>query len=201
MKIEVLNHASIKLTAEQNISIYFDPYNIKEKYHDADYIFITHDHYDHYDLSSINNIKKETTKIIVPECLSDKEHTIIVEPEKSYELDNLKFTTVRSYNVDKNFHPKEKNYVGYNLLINGYYYYIMGDTDRTLDADRVKTDICFVPIGGTYTMNVDEAVEYINDLKPKKAIPIHYGSITGSKLLAQEFKDKVAKDIDVEIKM
>lgn len=201
MKIEVLNHASIKLTDEQNISIYFDPYNIKEKYHDADYIFITHDHYDHYDLSSINNIKKETTKIIVPECLSGKEHTIIVEPEKSYELDNLKFTTVRSYNVDKNFHPKEKNYVGYNLLINGYYYYIMGDTDRTLDADRVKTDICFVPIGGTYTMNVDEAVEYINDLKPKKAIPIHYGSITGSKLLAQEFKDKIAKDIDVEIKM
>ena len=47
MKIEVLHHASVKLTDEK--TIYFDPYLISDKTHDADYIFITHDHYDHYD--------------------------------------------------------------------------------------------------------------------------------------------------------
>lgn len=201
MKIEVLNHAAIKLVDDINKTIYFDPYNIKEKLHDADYIFITHDHYDHYDLLSINNIKKDTTKIIAPVCLEDKGFDLIVEPDKYYEIDNLKFNTISSYNIDKNFHPKDKKYVGYNLFVKGYYYYIMGDTDRTLEADNVKTDICFVPIGGTYTMNVDEAAKYINDLKPKKVIPIHYGSITGSKLLADEFKNKIDKKIEVEIKI
>ena len=60
MKIELIHHASIKLTGDK--VFYFDPYNIKEKYHDADYIFITHDHYDHFDIEAINNVKKDDTK-------------------------------------------------------------------------------------------------------------------------------------------
>ena len=77
----------------------------------------------------------------------------------------------------------------------------MGDTDITEEANNVKTDICFVPIGGTYTMNVDEAAEYVNKTKPKKVIPIHYGTITGSKSLADEFKTKIEEEIEVEIKI
>ena len=77
----------------------------------------------------------------------------------------------------------------------------MGDTDRTPETDMVKTDICFVPIGGTYTMDVDEAAEYINDLKPQVAIPIHYGMITGDLSMGKEFQDKVNKEIKVEIKI
>ena len=77
----------------------------------------------------------------------------------------------------------------------------MGDTDRTIETDMVKTDICFVPIGGTYTMNVEEAINYINDLKPKKVIPIHYGLICGRKTLAEEFKDNISEEIEVEIQI
>lgn len=200
MQIEVLNHASVKLI-DSNKIIYFDPFEIKQKLHDADYIFITHDHYDHYDLSSINNIVKDTTKIIVPKCLKDTNNYLVVEPNKYYEVDNLKFNTIPSYNLGKEFHPKEKDYVGYNVFIKGFYYYIMGDTDITEEAKNVKTDVCFVPIGGTYTMNVDEAAEYINLTRPKKVIPIHYGSITGSKSLANEFKTKIDEEIEVEIKI
>lgn len=199
MKIEVIHHASIKLSADK--IIYFDPYLIKDQLHDADYIFITHDHYDHWDVDSIKNISKETTKLIVPECLKDRNPDFVVEPDKKYVFDNINFETISSYNIDKPFHPKEKGYVGYNILLNGVYYYIMGDTDRTPEAMNVKTDICFVPIGGTYTMNVSEAVDFINDLKPEIAIPIHYGMITGSLDLADEFKNNVNKEIDVEIKI
>lgn len=199
MKIEVIHHASIKLSGDK--IIYFDPYLIKEQVHDADYIFITHDHYDHWDVDSIKNISKETTKLIVPECLKDRNPDFVVEPDKKYVFDNINFETISSYNIDKPFHPKEKGYVGYNILLNGVYYYIMGDTDRTPEAMNVKTDICFVPIGGTYTMNVSEAVDFINDLKPEIAIPIHYGMITGSLDLADEFKNNVDKEIDVEIKI
>lgn len=198
MKIEVLNHASIKLSADK--IIYFDPYDIKDELHDADYIFITHDHYDHYDELSINNIKNSTTKIIVPKCLQSKENNLVVEPNNEYKLDNLTFKTIPSYNLlGKSFHPKEKAYVGYNILLNGLYYYVMGDTDRTDETDQVVTDICFVPIGGEFTMDLDEAVSYINDIKPKKAIPIHYGKIVGAKSLGEEFKNKINENIEVDI--
>ncbi len=197
MKIEVIHHSSIRLEAEK--VIYFDPYDIKEELHDADYIFITHDHYDHYDEEAIEKVKNNQTKIIVPECLKEKKHDLVVEPDKEYQLDELFFKTIRAYNTKANYHPKEKKYLGYNLLLNNTYYYIMGDTNRTKETDQVKTDICFVPIGGTYTMDVEEAANYINDLNPKEVIPIHYGKIVGDESLGEEFKKKIKDNIKVTI--
>ena len=199
MKIEVLRHASVKLTADK--VIYIDPYLVEEEIHDADYIFITHDHYDHYDEKSIENVRKDTTKIVVPYCLKNKEHHVLADGYRMYMVDDIKFFTVPAYNINKSFHPREKMYVGYNILLEDKYYYIMGDTDRTPETDMVKSDICFVPIGGTYTMNVDEASSYINTVKPELAIPIHYGSIVGDLTLGQEFKNKVNDNIKVEIKI
>lgn len=197
MKYEVIHHSSIKFMGDK--TIYFDPYKINEPLHDADYIFITHDHYDHYDQESIDNIIKDTTKIIVPECLKDKDHYLVVEPNKKYTIDSYEFETISSYNLDKEFHPKDKKYVGYNILIDATRYYIMGDTDRTPETDKVKTDVCFVPIGGTFTMTAEEAIAYINDLKPPKAIPIHYGLLVGDKSLGSKFKDAIDKNIEVEL--
>lgn len=199
MKIEVIHHASIKLTGGK--VIYFDPYDITDELHDADYIFITHDHYDHYDEESINKIKKNDTKIVLPKCLSSKENNLIVEPNKEYTIDNISFKTIPSYNLGKTFHPKEKEYVGFNILLNGEKYYIMGDTDVVPEALEVETDICFVPIGGKFTMDVDEAIEYVNKIKPKKVIPIHYGKIIGDISLGEYFKNKINENIEVEIQI
>ena len=202
MNIEVFKQASIKLTSRK--TIYFDPYEFQTSAHDADYIFITHDHYDHYDEKSIKNILNENTTLIVPTCLKDQakeltENIIIVEPNQHYRLTDISFETIPSYNTVAPFHPKEKLYVGYNILFDGMYYYIMGDTNRTEESDKVKTDVCFVPIGGTYTMDVEEASDYINQLKPKKVIPIHYGSIVGDISLGEDFKNKISNEIEVEL--
>lgn len=202
MDIKVFTQSAIKLSGTK--TIYIDPYKIETKYADADYIFITHDHYDHYDESSIKNIINSTTCVIVPTCLYKKialltENIIIVEPNQHYSTKDLSFETIPSYNTKESYHPKEKNYVGYNILLDGLYYYIMGDTNRTKETDQVKTDICFVPIGGTYTMDIKEATDYINFLKPKKVIPTHYGSIVGDITLGEELKNKINKEIKVEI--
>ena len=197
MKIEVIHHASIKLTGEK--TIYIDPYDIAEDIHDADYIFITHDHYDHYDEKSIEKVKNNNTKIIVPLCLKDKKHDLLIEGYRMYQIDDIKFYTIPSYNIDKDYHPREKYYVGYNILLEGKYYYIMGDTDLTEEAQQVKADVCFIPIGGKFTMDVNEAAEYINKTNPKKAIPIHYGKIVGDVSLGEEFKNKVKDSIEVEL--
>lgn len=202
MNIQVFNQASIKLTGSK--IIYFDSYLLEEENHDADIIFITHDHYDHYDENSISKAMNENTMLVVPTSLKEKalkltKNILVVEPNKTYKVDDILFETIPAYNQEAPFHPKEKEYVGYNVTIDNTKYYVMGDTDRTKEADNVKTDICFVPIGGTYTMNVEQAINYINNIKPKKVVPIHYGSIVGDVALGTEFKNKIDKEIEVEI--
>lgn len=202
MKIEVFKHATIRLISEK--VIYFDPYQVENDLNYASYIFITHEHYDHFDKESINKLLSNQTILIVPTCLKEKAYSLtknvlIVEPNKTYRLADLTFDTIPAYNINSTFHCKDKNYVGYNVLIDNKWYYIMGDTDATVESTKVKTDICFVPIGGTYTMDAIEAAHYINSLKPKIAIPIHYGSIVGDKSLAEDFKKLINEEIKVEI--
>lgn len=202
MQIEVLNHASIKITSDK--IYYFDPYKIDKKMSDADYIFITHDHYDHFDYSSIKNVINESTMLIVPACLEEKVKEItnnytIVYPSCNYEIAMLHFDTVPSYNIGKSFHLKEMNYVGYIVNIKNNKVYVMGDTDVIDEIKDISCDICFVPIGGTYTMNYKEASNYINMINPKEVIPIHYGSIVGNKDLGLKFSELVNSNINVKV--
>ena len=202
MQIEVLNHASIKITSDK--IYYFDPYKIDKKMSDADYIFITHDHYDHFDYSSIKNVINESTMLIVPACLEEKVKEItnnytIVYPSCNYEIATLHFDTVLSYNIGKSFHLKEMNYVGYIVNIKNNKVYVMGDTDVIDEIKDISCDICFVPIGGTYTMNYKEASNYINMINPKEVIPIHYGSIVGNKDLGLKFSELVNSNINVKV--
>ena len=203
--IEVLCHSSIKFSKEK--VIYFDPFKIESNYNDADIIFITHDHYDHYSTEDINKVKKAETKIVAPEDLQTKllkdgfsqENIILVKPYEKNEVCGIKFETIPAYNISKQFHPKENGWVGYIIQINDIRYYVAGDTDITEDNKKVKCDVAFVPVGGTYTMNFEEAAKLVNEIKPKIAVPIHYGSIVGTnkdatdfiKLLHPEIKGKI----------
>ena len=117
-----------------------------------------------------------------------EENIITVEPNKSYTVDNIKFKTIPAYNINKNFHPKENKWVGYIIYLDDISYYIAGDTDITEENKQVKCDVAFVPIGGTYTMTAKEAAELINIIKPKIAVPTHYGLIVGTKEDEEIFK-------------
>jgi len=191
--IEVLYHSSIRIDKEK--IIYIDPFKIDKNYNDADMIFITHDHYDHYSEEDIDKVKKEDTVIIAPEELLTKllrkgirkDFIITVEPNKNYMVEGIKFETVPAYNINKPFHPKENEWVGYIIELNNNRYYIAGDTDITEENRKVKCDVAFVPVGGTYTMDFKEAAMLINEIKPKVAVPIHYGSIVGTKQDATDF--------------
>lgn len=204
--IEWLGHSTIKIN-NQNQVIYIDPYNIKQDYNDADMIFITHSHYDHFSEDDINKVKKENSNIIITEdvfektlSLGFKESNIItVKPNESYQIDNIKFDTIPSYNVNKKFHPKENNWVGYVIDINGVKYYIAGDTDITDENKMVKCDVAFLPVGGTYTMDFEEAANLANIIEPKVVVPIHYGSIVGTLEDARNFKQRVKETIKCEI--
>lgn len=203
--IEVLCHSSIKINKEK--VIYIDPFKIDKNYNDADMIFVTHDHYDHYSEEDIDKIKKEDTIIIAPEELLTKllrkgfrkDSIITLEPNKKYMIQGMKFETIPAYNTNKQFHPKENGWVGYIIEIKGVRYYIAGDTDITEENRRVKCDVAFVPVGGTYTMDFKEAATLVNEIKPKMAIPIHYGDIVGTKQDAIDFSKLLHPEIKCEI--
>ena len=205
--IEVLFHSSIRIVREK--TIYIDPFKIQENYNDADLIFITHDHFDHYSEADIDKVRKENTKIIVPKDLLSKvldfgfesEKITTVEPNKEYTVEGIKFETISAYNIQKQFHPKKNGWVGYIIELDGNRYYIAGDTDITEENKKVKCDVAFVPVGGTYTIDYKEAAELINIIKPKIAVPIHYGDIVGTKQDAVEFTKLLDSKVEGKILM
>ncbi len=199
--ISINCQSSIKIS--DGLTIYFDPYDIKEKINNADYIFITHSHWDHFDLDSINNLVNEKTIIIGPssviEKLDSNYKTLEVKPENIYNLNNISFMTVPAYNIDKEYHPKDAGYVGYIVTLNNVTYYIAGDTDVLDELKVIKADVIFLPVGGTYTMTKEEAVDLANTIKPKYAIPIHYGLAVGDELDAKYFVNNIDKEIESKI--
>ena len=206
--IEVFTQSSIKITDGEN-HIYIDPLGIKEEFFDADYILITHDHYDHFSPEDIKKVACENTVLIVPEKMKAKALKEInfinkiesISPNQNKKINNLYIETIPAYNIIKPFHLKIFGWVGYILEIGGKRIYIAGDTDKTKEAEAVHCDIAMVPIGGTYTMNAKKAAELINIIQPEVAIPTHYGSIVGNKNDGELFKENVKAPVKVELKL
>ena len=204
--VEVLCHNSIKIT--ENVIVYVDPFKINKEYHNADYVFFTHSHYDHFSPEDIEKVKKENTVFIVTKDLKEKaedlygkKNILVVKPNEDYHVSDFDFKTTYAYNVNKAFHPKENKWVGYLIQINNKTYYIAGDTDNIEEIQDIECDEAFIPIGGTYTMNYKEAAELANVIKAKVVIPTHYGSIVGDKEDAIKFKELVeGKEVKILMK-
>ena len=193
---------------DEGIKIYFDPLKMDKKY-DADYIFITHSHYDHFSKEDILILKNDNTVIICPYDLYDiclnmgfnDKNIVKVKPLDEYDFGIFKFKTIYAYNINKPFHPKENNWVGYVLDLFGKHYYIAGDTDLLEGNLPMLNDIdyAFVPIGGTYTMDALEASKFVNLFKPKTVIPIHYGMVVGNEKDLNFFVQNISDNVKVEI--
>lgn len=206
--ITVFTQNSIRIT-DRDRQIYIDPFQMREEPHDADYILITHDHYDHFSPEDIKKVAGSNTILIVPEKMQRKANEaadlvrriITVKPGVYHEIDGLEIETVPAYNILKPFHPKNAEWVGYILRVDGKRIYIAGDTDATKEAKAVKCDIALIPIGGTYTMDAKKAAELVNTLCPSVAIPVHYGNIVGKPGDGEVFADHVKDPIKVEFKI
>ena len=205
--IEVLNHNCIRFKKEK--IIYTDPFQLNSEYQDADIILITHSHYDHFSEEDIEKVKSKNTIICVTEDLQDralalgfsKENIILVKPNQTYAILGIEIKTIPAYNTNKKFHPKENNWVGYLLNLQGKVYYVAGDTDITEENKITHCDVAFVPVGGTYTMDSKEAGELVNRMKPTFAVPMHYGSVVGTERDAEMFVQSLEEGIDGRILM
>jgi L-ascorbate metabolism protein UlaG (beta-lactamase superfamily) len=201
--IEWLGHAGFKLKGEK--VIYIDPYesSADEK---ADIILVTHAHHDHCSIADIQRLSTTDTVIVgTPACqsklpaerVSMKEFKII-KPGVELEVLGISIEAVPSYNLDKQFHPKTDENVGYVVDMNGKRVYHAGDTDKVPEMANIKNiDVALLPVGGTYTMDAKEAAEACDIIKPSIAVPMHYGKIVGSSQDAQSFKSLCKQEVKI----
>lgn len=199
-KVRWLGHASFRI--DSSFTIYFDPWKIKE-IKPADIIFISHDHYDHCSTDDVRRLATDKTKIVAEKAAAQKLKGIAqitsVEPGDEGDV-GVRYKAVPAYNTKperQNFHPKDKRYVGFIVEIEGVKIYHPGDTDFIPEMRGLEADIALIPVGGTYTMDWKEAVDAVNSMRVKIAVPMHWGDIVGSKQDAIKFKDAVKTEVRI----
>ncbi len=153
----------------------------------ADYIFVTHEHFDHFDKNAIGLLTKEGTQLVTNQRCGDMlgYGKIMVNGEKADLNDWLSVEAVPAYNTTEGhlqFHPKGRDN-GYILTIDGLRIYVAGDTEDIPEmADIKDIDIAFLPCNQPYTMTVDQCVKAAKIIKPKVLFPYHYSDTDLSEL-------------------
>ncbi|HID04901.1 MAG TPA: MBL fold metallo-hydrolase, partial [Aigarchaeota archaeon] len=195
IQISWLGHDGFRITYGGKV-VYIDPYQIKGG-PQADLILITHDHFDHLSIDDIKKVAGDKTVVIAAENCSGKVKNVkakevrLVKPGEKTTVGDITVEAIHAYNVNKFrspgivFHPKEYNGVGYVVSIGGVRIYHAGDTDNIPEMRELKPDVALLPVSGTYVMTAEEAAEAVESIKPKVAIPMHYGAIVGTEADAE----------------
>ena len=180
---------------------YIDPFQLpKRGLPKADIIFITHAHPDHLSAGDVEKLLREETVVVATpdslETLKITQQKFPVEPNNYYDVKGFKFQTVPAYNLKPErlqFHPQENKWVGYIFELNGKKFYHAGDTDfipEMREFSKRHLDVAMLPMGGYYTMDVDEMIEAARAIQAKTVIPMHYKMQLGGKYKEAEEKLK-----------
>jgi len=197
VKIQWFGHASFKITGPDAV-LYIDPWKISDSAKDATIVLVSHSHYDHYSAEDIEKVSGPDTVLIGPADVAGREKDKILKPGETVAQGDVKITAVASYNPARQFHPKTNNWLGFVIEIDSKRIYYAGDTDLTDEMNSLgDIDVALLPAGGTYTMDAGQAAEAVGRIKPKYAVPYHWGDIVGSLSDAEQF----AKTAQCEVKI
>jgi L-ascorbate metabolism protein UlaG (beta-lactamase superfamily) len=198
-----LGHDSFRFVGSR--VIYFDPWDAEGP--PADIILISHDHGDHCDPPSVKRLLGPNTKIFT-EALSAARleaegfgaQITVLKPGDTAEAFGVNIKAVPAYNIGKDFHPKEKAYLGFVATMDGLSVYHAGDSDFIPEMADIRPQAALLPVSGTYVMTAKEAVSAALAIKPQLAIPMHMAKIVGDLSMAEEFAAALNGKVAVEIK-
>jgi L-ascorbate metabolism protein UlaG (beta-lactamase superfamily) len=180
--IRWLGHSGFLLEGDGK-KIYIDPYDLSEEpaFEDkADILLITHEHFDHCSPDDIRKVRRSDSTTLIPENLPLQfkgDSRRIAEGDvlaDGLEIKGVRIEVVPAYNLDKPYHPRGSG-VGYIVELEGIRIYHAGDCDFFPEMKSIKADVALLPIGGTYTMDEEEAASAASVISPKTVIPMHYG--------------------------
>lgn len=210
--IEWHGHSTVEITGTK-AKIFLDPFVLSENVSSAntitDFIFITHNHFDHCDPAAVNKLNfANHTEIYGPiDCIKKLNGlTNSIEAGEGFTDPSfrIKIKAVDAYNINKSYHPKGEG-LGYLITLDGKNIYFSGDTDLIPEMNEFNEtiDVAILPIGGKYTMNVEEAAQAVRAIKPKAVIPVHYNSaeygIEDIEADPEAFKQLVGSEAEVVI--
>jgi L-ascorbate metabolism protein UlaG (beta-lactamase superfamily) len=164
----------------------------------ADLVLVTHFHKDHLQPEALSKIRKSKTIILAPEKCSDRiiGDFQIVKPGDELKIDDVTVKVVNAYNTPEGNSTRKLHHkgdsVGYLITIDSHKFYHAGDTDFIPEMHGFgEVDVALLPIGGIFTMDIDEAVKAANIIKPKIIIPMHRRDADPN-----QFKEKVEINSD-----
>jgi L-ascorbate metabolism protein UlaG (beta-lactamase superfamily) len=184
-----LGHASFRLDGPP--TIYFDPWNLKGQPPQADIILISHEHHDHCSPDDVRRISGAGT-VTVASSGAAKElrgNVRTLRPGERTTVKGVEIEAVPAYNVGKRYHPRRAQHVGFVVTVGGERLYFAGDTDYIPEMSNIRCDVALLPVGGTYTMDAEKAAQAAIDIRPKVAVPMHYGAgVVGTRADAERFR-------------
>ncbi len=201
VSIDWLGHSAFRVKGA-GLTVYLDPYQLPRGLEPADLILVTHEHFDHCSPQDLAVLRKDGTKVVAPaiaaSCASRGGEVLEISPGSALEVLGARVRGVPAYNINKFrspgrvFHPREDGRVGFVLEVGGVKIYHAGDTDNIPEMAELAglgIDVALLPVSGVYVMTPEEAAEAVKMIKPRMAVPMHYGSIVGSLQEAERFKE------------
>ncbi|HPR31624.1 MAG TPA: MBL fold metallo-hydrolase [Prolixibacteraceae bacterium] len=182
LAIHMLGHASLYFAYGDQV-IHVDPNSNQANYSalpDADLLYITHGHGDHYDTGAINKIKKDSTLMVCTQAVKNlgsySGPTLVLNNGDSAVVEGIPTKAVASYNLTASNHPRGVGN-GYVLTFGEKRIYIAGDTENIPEMkDLGKIDIAFLPMNLPYTMSVPMAAEAAKVIRPDILYIYHFGN-------------------------
>lgn len=185
-----LKHASFLY--EGSVRIAFDPWGVETD--PADLILVTHGHYDHCDPETISRVRKDAGIVVAAgACASQLTGDVrSIEPGSVLRVGEVTLTATEAYNISKSYHPRGEG-VGFLVAVDGGTVFHAGDTDDIPETHGLKPDLALLPVGGTYTMDVPEAVGAARAIGASVSIPMHFGYIVGTRADGPRFVESVGE--------
>ena len=193
LQIRWIGHASFRLATE-DVVLYVDPWKLPSAQPDANLVFVSHGHFDHWSADDVAAVSQDTTTVVgPPDVIESLPGGRVLRPGERVESTGACIEAVPAYNIDKDFHPKANDWLGAVIALGGTRVYYAGDTDRIPEMDALsEVDVALLPVGGTYTMNAAQAAEACQAIGARIALPYHWGDIIGTEADAQAFVDATA---------